>query len=133
MESVRTVVQFAPEQMTRLAGRHRILFGERTIDVAFTVVGDRLAFVGQSGKRRRSMRRRRTAFSRALRGPRSASTRSAVVTHDVTTRHDQHGSRERGDLNESWRNGEFPQVGSRCRLSLVGTDWSKSPRRFCRL
>jgi CubicO group peptidase (beta-lactamase class C family) len=47
---LRTVVRLAPEQLTRLAGRYRIVFGERTIDVAFTAVGDRLAFVGQSGR-----------------------------------------------------------------------------------
>jgi hypothetical protein len=36
--------------MTRLTGRYRIALEDRTIDIAFTVVGDRLAFIGQSGK-----------------------------------------------------------------------------------
>ena len=36
--------------MTPLTGRYRITFEGRTIDIAFTVVGDHLAFIGQSGK-----------------------------------------------------------------------------------
>lgn len=47
---VRTVVSLDRHQLSRLAGNYRIIFGDRTIDVSFTVVDDRLAFVGQSGR-----------------------------------------------------------------------------------
>jgi CubicO group peptidase (beta-lactamase class C family) len=47
---VRTAVRIAPEQLTGLAGRYRILVDDRTIDVAFTLAGGGLAFVGQSGR-----------------------------------------------------------------------------------
>ena len=47
---VRTAVQLAPKKLDRLIGQYRIVFGDRTIDVGFTVAGDRLAFVGQSGR-----------------------------------------------------------------------------------
>jgi CubicO group peptidase (beta-lactamase class C family) len=47
---VRTVVHVAPEQLTRLTGRYRIVVDDRTIDVGFRLAGDRLAFVGQSGQ-----------------------------------------------------------------------------------
>ncbi len=47
---VRTVVEVAPQQLARVTGRYRIVLGDRTIDVAFTVVGHRLQFVGQSGR-----------------------------------------------------------------------------------
>jgi CubicO group peptidase (beta-lactamase class C family) len=46
----RTAVRVAPEQLTGLAGRYRILVDDRTIDVAFTLTGSGLAFVGQSGR-----------------------------------------------------------------------------------
>jgi CubicO group peptidase (beta-lactamase class C family) len=47
---VRTAVQLAPEQLTPLTGRYRIVVDDRMIDVGFNVAGDRLAFVGQSGR-----------------------------------------------------------------------------------
>ncbi len=47
---VRRAVQLDPEQLTRVAGRYRIVVDDRTIDVGFTVAGARLAFVGQSGQ-----------------------------------------------------------------------------------
>jgi CubicO group peptidase (beta-lactamase class C family) len=47
---VRTAVPVAPEQLNGLAGRYRIRVDERTIDVAFTLAGSGLAFVGQSGR-----------------------------------------------------------------------------------
>lgn len=47
---VRRVVQLAPEQLTRVAGRYRVVVDDRAIDVGFTLAGDRLAFVGQSGQ-----------------------------------------------------------------------------------
>jgi hypothetical protein len=47
---VRTAVRLTPDRLARVTGRYRIVFGERTIDVAFTLLGDRLAFVGQNGR-----------------------------------------------------------------------------------
>jgi CubicO group peptidase (beta-lactamase class C family) len=47
---VRTAIQLAAEQLTPLAGRYRIVVDDRMIDVGFLVAGDRLAFVGQSGR-----------------------------------------------------------------------------------
>ena len=47
---VRSAVRLDAAQLARLTGPYRIIFGDRTIDVAFTIVGDRLAFIGQGGR-----------------------------------------------------------------------------------
>jgi CubicO group peptidase (beta-lactamase class C family) len=47
---VRTVMAVGPEQLARLTGRYRITLDDRNIDIAFTATGDRLAFVGSTGR-----------------------------------------------------------------------------------